>query len=117
MLMQKRTLSYNLKASLARPNVFHCIQYQHFAAIASKSASLNVGDVFLKMLMSIRGISAEKAIEIQRHFPTMIELVETLAKLDEKEGRMIVGERCSKYGRKKIGNVLSGKVYEVFRPQ
>lgn len=83
----------------------------------SKSASLTVGDVFLKMLMSIKGISAEKAMEIQKHFPTMIELVETLAGVDEEEGRMVVARRCSKYGRRKIGNVLSGKVYEVFRPQ
>lgn len=68
------------------------------------------------MLMSIKGISAEKAIEIQKHFPTMIELVQTLAGLDEKEGKLIVGQRCSKYGRRKIGNVLSGKIYEVFGP-
>ena len=42
------------------------------------------------MLMSIKGISAEKAIEIQKHFPTMIELVQTLAGVDEKEGKLIV---------------------------
>jgi crossover junction endonuclease MUS81 len=108
---------YNLKANLAEPNVYHCVRYQDFAAIASKSASLNVGDVFLKMLMSIKGISAEKAIEIQKHFPTMIQLVEALSNVDEAEGKMIVGQRCSKYGRKKIGQALSMKVYEVFRPQ
>jgi crossover junction endonuclease MUS81 len=65
--------------------------------------------------MSIKGISAEKAIEIQKHFPTMIQLVETLANVDESEGKMIVMDRCSKYGRKKIGKVLSEKIYEVFR--
>jgi crossover junction endonuclease MUS81 len=69
------------------------------------------------MLMSIKGISAEKAIEIQKHFPTMIQLVEALSDVDEAEGRMIVGQRCSKYGRKKIGPALSLKVYEVFGPQ
>lgn len=68
------------------------------------------------MLMSIKGISAEKAIEIQKHFPTMLELVRTLESVDEKEGRMIIAERCCKYGRRKIGNVLSGKIYEVFKP-
>jgi crossover junction endonuclease MUS81 len=68
--------------------------------------------------MTIKGISAEKAMEIQKHFPTMIDLVRTLERVeDEAEGKMIVANRCSKYGRRKIGNVLSGKVYEVFRPQ
>ena len=75
-----------------------------------------MGDLFLKMLMSIRGVSAEKAIEIQKHFPTMISLVEALSKVDEAEGRMLVANRCSKYSRKKIGNVLSGKIYDIFRP-
>lgn len=97
--------------------MFHCIRYQDFAAISSKSASLNVGDVFLKMLMSIKGVSAEKAVEIQKHFPTIIDLVEALSRVDEKEGKMIVAERCSKHGRRKIGNVLSGKIYEIFKPQ
>ena len=107
---------FNLKASLAQPNIHHCVRYQDFSAIASKSASITIGDVFLKMLMSIKGISAEKAIEIQKHFPTMIELVQTLAGVDEKEGKLIIAQRCSRYGRRKIGNVLSGKIYEVFRP-
>jgi crossover junction endonuclease MUS81 len=109
---------YNLKSGLAQPGVYHCIHYQDFAAIVSKSASLTVGDLFLKMLMTIKGISAEKAMEIQKHFPTMIDLVRTLESVeDESEGKMIVANQCSKYGRRKIGNVLSGKVYEVFRPQ
>jgi len=66
--------------------------------------------------MSIRGVSAEKAIEIQKHFPTMISMVEAMSSVDEAEGRLLVANRCSKYGRKKIGNVLSGKIYDVFRP-
>jgi crossover junction endonuclease MUS81 len=68
------------------------------------------------MLMSIKGISADKAIEIQKHFPTMIELVRSLEGMSEEEGKLIFAKRCSKYGRGKIGNVLSGKIYEVFKP-
>jgi hypothetical protein len=37
--------------------------------------------------------------------------------VDEKQGKLIVAERCVKYGRRKIGNVLSGKIYEIFKPQ
>jgi crossover junction endonuclease MUS81 len=107
---------FNLKASLAQPNVYHCVRYEAFAALSSKSASLNVGDVFLKMLMSIKGVSAEKAIEIQKHFPTMIKLVDIFASVDEEEGKMLVMEQCSKYGRKKIGKALSQNIYEVFKP-
>jgi crossover junction endonuclease MUS81 len=107
---------YNLKATLARPNTYHCIPYETFAAIASKSASLNIGDVYLKMLMSVKGVSAEKAVEIQKHFPTLNELVKALERVNEREGKVVIADRCAKYGRRKIGNVLSGKIYEVFKP-
>jgi crossover junction endonuclease MUS81 len=66
--------------------------------------------------MTIKGVSAEKAIEIQKHFPTMIALVETLSRVDEAEGKILVGARCAKYGRKKIGVALSNKIYELFGP-
>ena len=65
--------------------------------------------------MTVKGVSAEKAIEIQKHFPTLIVLVEQLASVGEEEGKKLVAERCSKYGRRKIGNVLSAKIYEMFR--
>jgi len=68
------------------------------------------------MLMSIKGVSAEKAIEIQKHFPTLNELIKAFERVDEREGKMIIAERCAKYGRRKIGNVLSGKIYESFKP-
>ena len=71
----------------------------------------------MKMLMNVKGISAEKAIEIQSHFPTAIELTEALARVDENEGRLLVAQRCAKKGRRKIGNVLSTKIYEVFARQ
>ena len=68
------------------------------------------------MLMTIKGVSAEKAIEIQKHFPTIIELVQTFESVDENEGKLIVAKRCSKFGRRKIGNALSEKIYDLFRP-
>ena len=66
--------------------------------------------------MSIKGVSAEKAIEIQKHFPTLNELIKAFERVDERKGKMIIAERCAKYGRRKIGNVLSGKIYEAFKP-
>jgi crossover junction endonuclease MUS81 len=107
---------YNLKNSLAAPQVYHCVRYADFAAIASKSASLTIGDLFLKMLMNIRGVSAEKAIEIQKHFPTLIAMVNAMSRVDAAEGKMLVANCCSKFGRKKIGPALSAKIYDVFRP-
>src|SRR5579859_244965 len=106
---------FNLKASLA-PDRYHCVRYEDFSAIASKSASLNVGDLWLKMLMSVKGVSAEKAMEIQKHYSTMVELVDALAAVTEEEGKVLLAERCSKYGRRKIGKALSEKVYEVLKP-
>jgi crossover junction endonuclease MUS81 len=71
----------------------------------------------MKMLMTVKGISGEKAIEIQKYFPTVINLVESLAQVSEEEGRKLVGETCTKVGRRKIGVALSTKIYEIFGPQ
>ncbi|EIC07256.1 hypothetical protein OR221_0005, partial [Microbacterium laevaniformans OR221] len=57
-----------LLAQLAEKTpIVNCnITYLAFASLASKSETLTLRDVFLKMLMCTRGVTGEKALEIQR---------------------------------------------------
>src|SRR5690606_34949425 len=52
------------------PQGEYCISYPAFASLASKSDTLTLRDVFLKMLMTTRGVTGEKAIEIQKRWKT-----------------------------------------------
>jgi len=92
------------------------INYSIFSTLVSKSASLNLRDVYLKMLMCVRGISLEKALQIQKIYPTPIELVEAYeqcANEDEMKG-MIMKQFANAPGRKKVGPAISAKVAEVW---
>lgn len=77
---------------------------------------MTLRDLFLKMLMCVRGISLEKAIEIQKAYPTPIELVEAYERcVDEDEAKEMVMKIFSNaVGRKKIGVAVSAKVAEVW---
>jgi len=102
---------------------FH-ITYSAFASLSSKSETLTLRDVYLKMLMCTRGITGEKALEIQKRWKTPIEFIEAYKKIEEKDGRgeqgkkrkseLVSGEMGNLVGRKKIAKALSIKIAEVW---
>ena len=102
---------------------FH-ITYSAFASLSSKSETMTLRDVYLKMLMCTRGITGEKALEIQKRWKTPIEFVEAYKRIEEKEGRgeqsrkrkaeLVSAEMGNLVGRKKIAKALSVKVAEVW---
>jgi crossover junction endonuclease MUS81 len=102
---------------------FH-ITYSAFSSLSSKSESLTLRDVYLKMLMCTRGVTGEKALEIQKRWKTPSEFLEAYRKCDEKEGgkeqgkkrkmEMVSTEMGNLVGRKKIAKTLSVKISEVW---
>ena len=106
----------------------HYITYEAFQNLASKSKNLTVRDVFLKMLMVTWGITADKAVEVQKHWRTPHELVDAFASLDEPAGsgreaaskharektEMIAKVAGQLVGRRKIGKAASTKVAETW---
>lgn len=59
-----------------------CISYPAFASMSSKTDSLTLRDVFLKMLMCTRGVTGEKALEIQKIWGTPAEFFAAYEKVD-----------------------------------
>lgn len=86
-----------------------------FSALTSKSDVLSLRDIFLKMLMCTRGITGEKALEIQRRWKTPRELVEAYMALEPKDRETLVSDKLqSLVGRKKVQKALSKKVAEIW---
>lgn len=101
--------------SVTSPNKCFYTTYTIFSSLVSKSGALTLRDVFLKMLMCVRGINIEKALEIQKNFRTPKELAEAYEKCVETEKKGLVMKSCSgTVGRKKIGAELSSKISEVW---
>lgn len=96
------------------------ITYLAFASLASKSETLTLRDVYLKMLMCTRGVTGEKALEIQKRWKTPQDFIKAFDRhgsSDEGKKRkreMVMGEMSHLVGRKKIAKVLSHKIAEVW---
>jgi crossover junction endonuclease MUS81 len=101
-----------------QPGRVHHITYPSFGALCSKSEAMTLRDVFLKMLMCTRGITGEKAVEIQKRWGTPRGFVEAFeARNGEKERNEMVSERLGGVGiiaRKKVARQLSKKVAEIW---
>lgn len=92
------------------------ITYPSFASLTSKSDTLTLRDVFLKMLMCTRGISGDKALAIQKYWGTpraFIEAFEGCGSRKEREA-MIETRLGGVVGRAKIKGVLGAKVAGVW---
>lgn len=90
--------------------------YSDFSSLVSKSGTLTLRDIYLKMLMCIRGVSVEKAAEIQKLYPTPKVLVEAYEACEGNKEKleMIMRVLEGQVGRRKVGRALSGKIAEVW---
>ncbi|SPQ18644.1 ac250775-4fbb-4bf1-8514-3273f935af78 [Thermothielavioides terrestris] len=103
-----------------QPSVSHHISYPAFASLVSKSNNMALRDLFLKMLMCSKGVTGEKAIEIQRVWKTPNEFVMAYEQCGSgEEGKRrradLVSSRLGHLvGRKKISKAVSQKLAEVW---
>ncbi|OAQ72798.1 DNA repair protein Mus81 [Pochonia chlamydosporia 170] len=103
-----------------QPSVGHYITYQTFSSLASKSEMMTLRDVFLKMLMTTRGLTGERALEIQKRWRTPYDLVKAFeacgpGEVGKKRKHELVSSQLNHLvGRKKISKALSQKIAEVW---
>ncbi|KAJ5390438.1 Crossover junction endonuclease mus81 [Penicillium cataractarum] len=96
-------------------SVTYGVTFSTFSALASKSNTLTLRDVFLKMLMCMRQVTGERAMAIQRLWPTPRHLVEAYMALEPSERETLMSDKLhSVVGRKTFGKVLSKKIAEVW---
>jgi crossover junction endonuclease MUS81 len=99
-----------------QPSKGHFLTFSAFSAICGKSDAMTLRDVFLKMLMCIRGVTGEKALEIQRRWKTPGDFIEAFESREEQKARdtMVSEKMTSLIPGKKITKGLSGKIAEVW---
>lgn len=102
------------------PSTAFNISYPAFASLASKSETLTLRDVFLKMLMCVRGVTGEKALEIQKRWKTPQDFVLAFERCGggeegkKRKKEMVFMEMGNLVGRKKIAKAVSAKIAEVW---
>lgn len=101
------------------------VSFSSFCALTSKSDILTLRDVFLKMLMCTRGITGDKALEIQRHWHTPRQFIEAFEAAEQAalgrgetavkaKERMLTEKLGTLVAKKKVAGVLSRKVAEIW---
>ncbi|KAH8905375.1 crossover junction endonuclease MUS81 [Coniochaeta sp. PMI_546] len=103
-----------------QPTESHHITYPAFASLASKSDMMTLRDVFLKMLMCTRGVTGEKAIEIQKRWKTPYHFVKAYERCGagedgkKRKRELVSSELSNLVGRKKIMKAVSQTIAEVW---
>lgn len=93
----------------------HYITFSAFSSLCSKSDTMSLRDVFLKMLMCIRGVTGEKALEVQKRWKTPIDLFEALEKLSDTARKRMVAEQLDVFvQRKRVTNPLSETIADIW---
>ncbi|CAG8552039.1 18251_t:CDS:2 [Gigaspora rosea] len=98
------------------PHHTYLVTYSSYSDLNSKSKPLTLKDTFVRMLMTIRGISVDKAAEIIKNYPTPRKLIQefnSLTNEDDKK-KMIMNACNGIIRRKKIGPSLSDKIYQIW---
>lgn len=92
--------------------------YNTFNEIMGKTSSITIKEIFIKFLMTIKGISLDKAIAIQNHYKTPKNLIISYNKCHNNDPKncalMIQQELNDEIGLRRIGNALSGKIATIW---
>ncbi|KAL2875380.1 Crossover junction endonuclease mus81 [Colletotrichum sp. CLE4] len=102
------------------PTTNYYITYAAFASLASKSDMMTLRDVYLKMLMTTRGITGEKALEIQKRWKTPHEFIKAFQECGsgeqglKRKREMVISGLPNLVGRKKIAKAVSQRLAEVW---
>ncbi|KAJ3325164.1 Crossover junction endonuclease mus81 [Boothiomyces sp. JEL0866] len=91
------------------------IPFGTFNELMTKSKAFTIGDVYLRQLLSIRGLSQEKAMALVKKFPTIKSMyLEIQNAQTEKEKVAVLTSVGSTPHRKLIGPALAKKIVQLF---
>lgn len=98
------------------PSASILTSFEAFQALNSKSGGLTSKEIFGKMLLCFKGMSAEKVREVLAMYSTLRELTDAYQEMadDVKEAETMLSSLTESMDqRKKIGPALSRKVADV----
>ncbi|KAF9569257.1 Crossover junction endonuclease mus81 [Mortierella alpina] len=102
------------------PDRTYLTSYEAFGSLNGKTDTLTVRDTFVKMLMSIRGVSAEKAVLLARAYGTPRTMFSALDGAEDGKGKgkvkrkHMLAQADSTVSRKNVSEALSAKIVEIW---
>lgn len=108
----------DLKAAYKRkkqPKTEYLVNYPLFNQINAKNASTTIHDIYLHMLMTIRGVNAERALSLMKVFPTPHSLLTAFRDKTPEEGKLLAKNATATHiTRRRWGVSISEKLYQTW---
>ncbi|KAJ1674871.1 Crossover junction endonuclease mus81 [Spiromyces aspiralis] len=101
------------------PDREYCLSYDGYIHATSKSGAIRLRDVFAKMLLTTRGLSAEKVATILKEHSTPAEFIEEIGKGPDAKSQV---ERIKQIGTtgqqnlstKRLGQAMAKRLHEIW---
>ncbi|KAJ3087359.1 Crossover junction endonuclease mus81 [Quaeritorhiza haematococci] len=113
-VLDKDKFKHYLSEASARHGRTYRLTFTTFGELNSKRGCFTVHDVWIRQLMTIRGVSAEKAVSIVTSYPTPRSLKEALDALPTREEKEALLTGLGEVGRKAIIPALAKRMVDLF---
>ncbi|KAL1925691.1 uncharacterized protein VTP21DRAFT_574 [Calcarisporiella thermophila] len=111
-------LALKRQLAIKYPSRIYLVPYVAYSELNSKYRTLCLGDLFVKMLKTIRGVSTDRAAEIVRRYETPRSLFDAYVRVEEGEEALMISRVCnSVVTRKRVGPTLSEKIHKIWRSE
>lgn len=100
------------------PDKSYHVDYQIFQDMMEKGATVNLKEVFIRMLMCVRGVTAQKALYVQSIFGTPYGLIKAYENCNsDREREELLANKCGDaVAKKAISKQLSALVAKTWAP-
>ncbi|KAJ3138712.1 Crossover junction endonuclease mus81 [Geranomyces variabilis] len=90
--------------------------FDTYQSLNSKNSNFKLQEVWTRQLMTIKGVSGEKAVALAKNYPTMRSLMNALKQCPDDASRQRMVQEGGGVGRKAINPALAKKIIEVMWP-
>ncbi|KAG1132307.1 hypothetical protein G6F42_002479 [Rhizopus arrhizus] len=103
------------KEKLGESNSVYLISYPVYNQINSKNGSTNLHEIYLRMLMCIKGVNAEKALALMRIYPTPHSLLNAFRNKPKSVAINLAKDATqTQISRRRWGTHISEKLYQIW---
>lgn len=88
--------------------------FDYFNKAAIKNKPMTVTEVFIKLLIQLKGLSVEKALAITEVYSTPKALFTQYEKCNQKEGETLLANLKCNNQKRSVGPALSKSIYKFF---
>lgn len=107
-----------IRSHLSNQGTPHLIPLTLFSELNRKTKNLTTDDIWMKQLMTIRGVSGEKAMVLSKHFKSLMDFIEKLEAAGTEENQIKLIMNCSQAShRRQFGKALAKQIISILLGQ